>query len=117
MAFPAFTPATQGPSLSLGPEGSALSGPPLPDTTQAMAVGLHGTEFLSALAQDTCVVHTQAVMTSKACPSQPHSPVPALGIPSPEALLLLPSCTEAVEIWSLGSLPVLTSLPYQRRLL
>ena len=44
-------------------------------------MGLHGTEeFLSALAQDTCVVYTQALMTSKACPSQPHSPALVLVI-------------------------------------
>lgn len=46
-----------------------------PVTIRALSVGLHGTEeFLSALAQDICVVYTQALMMSKACPSQPHSP-------------------------------------------
>ena len=38
---------------------------------------------LSAVAQDTCVVHTQALMTSKACLSSPHSPSPVLGVHPP----------------------------------
>ena len=67
-----------------GPEGAAFSGPPPPGTTRALALGLCGIkESLSALAQDTCTVHTQALMTFNTCLSQPRSPAPALGVPSP----------------------------------
>ena len=92
----------------LGPERAAFSGPPPPGTTQALAVGLCGTKVvLSAVAWDTCVVHTQALMASKACLSQPCSPAPVLGVPcpgvpSPEALQLLPSLSVVGETWSLG---------------
>ena len=74
----------RGPSLPPGPEGAAFSGPPPPGTTRALALGLRGIkESLSALAQDTCTVHTQALMTFNTCLSQPRSPAPALGVPSP----------------------------------
>ena len=67
----------------LGPERAAFSGPPPPGTTQALAVGLCGTKVvLSAVAWDTCVVHTQALMASKACLSQPGFPAPVLGGPA-----------------------------------
>ena len=45
-----------------------------------MGLGAEGS--LSAVAWDTCVVHTQALMMSKACLSQPCFPVPVFGIPA-----------------------------------
>ena len=83
--WPFLTPLPQFrvPPHPLGPEGAAFSGPPPPGTTQALAVGLCGTKApLSAVARDTCVVHTQALMTSKACLSQPDFPAPVLGGPA-----------------------------------
>ena len=72
------------PPCPLGPEGAAFPGFPPRGTTQTLAVGLCVTEgSLSATAQDTCVVHTQALMTSKACLSSPHSPSPVLGVHPP----------------------------------
>ena len=109
VAFPAPTPTLLwAPPHPLGPEGAAFSGPPPPGTMWALAVGFHGTEeFLSAVAQDSSVVHTQALMMAKACLSQPRSPAPVLGfpcpgVPSPEALQLLPSLSVVGETWSLG---------------
>lgn len=58
----------------LGPEGAAFSGPLLqeaPRPWQCVCVSPKGS--LSAVAQDTEVVHTQALMTSKACLSSPTS--------------------------------------------
>ena len=51
-------------------------------------------------------MHTQAFMIPKACLSQPH-PLPFAwrpcpGVPSPEALQLLPSLAGAGETWSFG---------------
>ena len=85
MAFPAPILSPFGvPPCPLGPEGAAFSGPPPPGTTWALALGLRGTkESLSALAQDTCTVHTQALMMFNTCLSQPRSPAPALGVPAP----------------------------------
>ena len=118
--WPFLTPLPQFrvPPHPLGPEEAPFSGSPPPGTTQALAVGLHGTKApLSAVAQDTCVMHTQALMTSKACLSQPGFPAPVLGVPSPKALQMFPSLTAAGETWSLRGLPVLPSFPYQRTLL
>ena len=69
------------PPHPLGPEGAAFFGPPPPGSTQALAVCLCVAKgSLSAVAWDTCVVHTQALMTSKACLSLPHSSAPVLSV-------------------------------------
>lgn len=86
MAFPAPTHPDS------GPEGAAFSGPHPPGTTWGLAVGSHVTEeSSSAGARNTCIVHTQALMTSQACPSQPSSPAPALGVPAPVSAVQRPS--------------------------
>lgn len=56
------------PPCPLGPERAAFSGPPPPGTNRDLSLGLRGTrESLSALAQDTCIVHTQALTTFNTC--------------------------------------------------
>ena len=71
------------PPHPLGPEGAAFSGPHPPGTTWGLAVGSRGTEETSSARARSHVLCThQALMMSKACPSQPSSPAPALGIPT-----------------------------------
>ena len=67
-----------------GYNGSALNSPRLRwEICRAWAgMGLGAEGSLSAVAWDTCVVHTQALMMSKACLSQPCFPVPVFGIPA-----------------------------------
>ena len=74
-------PTLWAPPHPLGPEGAAFSGPPPPGSTQALAVCLCVAKgSLSSVARDTCVVRTQALLTSKACLSLPHSPAPVLSV-------------------------------------
>ena len=122
VAFPAPTPTLLwAPPHPLGPEGAAFSGPPPPGTMWALAVGFRGTEeFLSAVAQDSSVVHTQALMMAKACLSQPRSPALCLASPALVSPAQRPSSCSPPSLWlgrpgALGV--VLPSLPYRRRLL
>ena len=74
-------PTLCSPPHPLGPEGAAFSGPLLqeaPRPWQCVCVSPRGS--LSAVARDTCVVLTQALLTSKACLSLPHSPAPVLSV-------------------------------------
>ena len=107
MAFPASTPHTsQVPSHLLGLVGAAFSGPHPLRTIQALVLGLYGTKLsLSAVAQDTCVVHTQALMMSKACLSQSPSSAPVLGIPATVCPGQRPSscASPSLHLWRPGA--------------
>ena len=88
------------PPRPLGHEEAAFSGPPPPGTTrpwQWVYVALRGS--LSAVAWDTCVVHTQALMTSKACLSQPLSHAHALGVPALVSPAQRPSSCSPPSLW------------------
>ena len=65
-------------------------------------------------------MHTQALMTSKACLSQPNSPAPVLGVPAPVSpAQRASSCSPpSLGLGRPGALGiVLPSFLYQRRLL
>ena len=86
------TPTLGAPPCPLGPEGAAFPGFPPQGTTQTLAVGLCVTKgSLSAMAQDTCVVHTQALVTFNTCLSQPGFPALVLGGPAPVSPAQRPS--------------------------
>ena len=86
------------PPCPLGPEGAAFPGFPPRGTTQTLAVGLCVTEgSLSATAQDTCVVHTQALMTFNTFLSLGFLPLclvaqPRCSQPRGPPAVLLPHC-------------------------
>lgn len=86
------------PPCPLGPEGAAFPGFPPRGTSQTLAAGLCVTEgSLSATAQDTCVVHTQALMTFNTFLSLALLPLclvaqPRCSQPRGPPAVLLPHC-------------------------
>ena len=68
-----------------------------PRPWQCVCVSPRGS--LSAVAWDTCVVHTQALMMFNTCLSQPRSPAPALGVPAPVFPAQRPSSCSPPSLW------------------